>query len=51
MKKYGTSINTGFRGRIRPRKWFDNNSQRAMEIAARNLEAYIDALIQNEIKE
>ena len=50
IKKYGKTINTGRRGRIKARNWFGNRSQREMEAAANNLEKFIDALIQQELK-
>lgn len=50
MKKYGRTINTGRRGRITPRNWFGNKSQKEMETAAQNLSQFIDALIKQEIK-
>lgn len=50
LKKYGKTINTGRRGRIATRNWFGSRSQQEMEAAANNLEKFIDALIQNELK-
>ena len=50
LKKYGKTINTGRRGRIATRNWFGNRSQQEMEAAASNLEKFIDALIQQELK-
>lgn len=50
IKKYGKTINTGRRGRITPRNWFGNKSQKEMETAAQNLSQFIDALIKQEIK-
>lgn len=50
MKKYGKTINTGRRGRIAARNWFGSRSQQEMEAAANNLEKFIDALIQQELK-
>lgn len=50
IKKYGKTINTGRRGRIKARNWFGSRSQREMEAAANNLEKFIDALIQQELK-
>lgn len=42
--------NTGNRGRIMPRNFFGNRSQREMENAANNLQRLIDELIKNELK-
>jgi len=42
--------NTGNRGRIRPRNFFGERSQREMENAANNLQRLIDELIKNELK-
>lgn len=50
IKKYGKTINTGRRGRITPRNWFGNKSQKEMETAAQNLSNFIDALIQQELR-
>lgn len=50
VKKYGKTINTGRRGRIAARNWFGSRSQQEMEAAANNLEKFIDALIQQELK-
>ena len=50
IKKYGKTINTGRRGRITPRNWFGNKSQKEMETAAQNLSNFIDALIQRELR-
>lgn len=50
LKKYGKTINTGRRGRIATRNWFGNRSQQEMEAATNNLEKFIDALIQQELK-
>jgi len=50
MKKYGKTINTGHRGHIAARNWFGSRSQQEMEAAANNLEKFIDALIQQELK-
>lgn len=48
-KKYGKTINTGYRGRITPRNFFGNRSHQEMEKAAQNLERMIDELIQKEM--
>ena len=48
LRKYGRTINTGYRGSIAPRNWFGNRSQREMQNAARNLERLIDLLIKQE---
>lgn len=50
LKKYGRTINTGYRGRIASRNWFGSRSQREMEFAAENLSKYIDALIKQELQ-
>jgi len=50
LKKYGKTINTGYRGKIAARNWFGSRSQQEMERAAENLTKYIDALIKQEFK-
>lgn len=50
IKKYGTTINTGYRGNIKPRNFFGNRSQQEMENAAGNLSRLIDELIKQELK-
>jgi len=42
--------NTGNRGRIRPRNFFGERSQREMENAANNLQRLINELIKQELK-
>ena len=51
VKKYGRTINTGYRGSIAPRNWFGNRSQLEMQNAAANLEKMIDDLIKESIKQ
>ena len=48
-KKYGKTINTGYRGNIAPRNFFGQRSHREMEAAASNLEKMIDDLIKEEL--
>ena len=48
-KKYGKTINTGYRGNIAPRIFFGQRSHREMEAAASNLEKMIDDLIKEEL--
>lgn len=50
LKKYGKSINTGYRGHISARNFFGSRSQHEMEQAAENLTKYIDELIKQELK-
>lgn len=50
IKKYGKTINTGYRGAIKARNWFGSRSQQEMERAAENLSKFIDELIKQEIK-
>lgn len=49
LRKYGKTINTGYRGHIAPRNWFGNRSQIEMEAAAKALSQYIDQLIEEEL--
>lgn len=49
LKKYGKTINTGYRGHITARNWFGPRSQHEMERAAENLSQFIDRLIQEEL--
>lgn len=51
LKKYGKTINTGYRGSIAPRNWFGHRSHSEMENAAANLEKMIDDLIKESIKQ
>lgn len=48
IKKYGTTINTGLRGNIKPRNFFGQRSHSEMEAAAANLEKMIDDMIKEE---
>jgi hypothetical protein len=50
IKKYGKTINTGFRGRIAPRNFFASSSHRAMQQAAEQLRTLIDDLIKKEME-
>lgn len=50
VKKYGKTINTGYRGRIASRNWFGNRSHTEMMNAAENLSQFIDELIKQELK-
>ncbi len=45
VSKYGKTINTGYRGRIRARNWFGERSHQEMEKAAADLTRRIDDLI------
>ena len=47
-KKYGETINTGSRGNIKPRNFFDNSSHSAMQQAADQLTKLIDDMIKEE---
>lgn len=49
LRKYGKTVNTGYRGKIRARNWFGRRSQWEMERAAENLTHMIDTLIKQEI--
>ena len=48
VKKYGTTINTGSRGNIKPRNFFGNSSHSAMQQAADQLTKLIDDMIKQE---
>lgn len=48
-RKYGKTINTGYRGNIAPRNFFGQRSHSEMEAAAANLEKMIDDLIKEEL--
>ena len=50
LKKYGKTINTGYRGRIGARNFFASSSQQAMRDAAEHLTQLIDELIKSEFK-
>lgn len=50
LKKYGKSINTGYRGRIGARNFFASSSQQAMNAAAEHLTQLIDELIKEQFK-
>ena len=49
IRKYGKTINTGYRGHISARNFFGTSSQQAMEQAAQQLTQYIDELIKQKI--
>ena len=49
-KKYGTTINTGYRGNIKPRNFFALTSHSAMRKASEELTQLIDQLIKQEMK-
>ena len=49
LKKYGKTINTGYRGNIAPRNFFGQRSHTEMEAAAANLEKMIDDMIKEEL--
>lgn len=49
MKKYGKTINTGYRGNIKPRKFFEPASHQALRKAADQLSQLIDDLIKKEL--
>lgn len=44
--KYGETINTGYRGAIKPRNWFGPRSQQEMEKIAQKIDDKIDEIIQ-----
>ena len=48
-RKYGKTINTGYRGNIAARNFFGQRSHREMENAAANLERMIDEMIKEEL--
>lgn len=48
LKKYGTTINTGWRGNISPRNFFGRSSHQAMAKAADQLAQLIDNLIKEQ---
>ncbi len=48
IQKYGKTINTGRRGKIKPRDWFGPRSQREMQNAAERITNLIDELIKQE---
>ena len=48
LKKYGETINTGFRGKIGARNWFGQASQAEMEKAAAHMQNLIDRIIEDE---
>lgn len=50
IKKYGETINTGYRGNIKPRNFFGPASQQALRKAADQLTKLIDDLIKEEMK-
>ena len=50
LKKYGKTINTGYRGHISARNWFGSSSQHIMTAAAESLTWMIDDLIKQELK-
>lgn len=50
IRKYGKTINTGYRGGIAPRNFFGNSSHRAMQEAAAHLQQLIDDIIKQEMK-
>ena len=50
LKKYGKTINTGYRGSIRARNFFGQSSAQAMRDAADHLTQLIDQLIKSELK-
>lgn len=43
--KYGRTVNTGLRGRITPRPWFDRASVAEMEKVADEIASYVDNVI------
>ena len=48
VRKYGKTINTGYRGNIAPRNFFGNSSHRALQQAAAELDKLIDDMIRKE---
>ena len=50
LRKYGKTINTGYRGRIGARNFFGTSSHQAMRDAAEHLTQLIDELIKQEFK-
>lgn len=49
IKKYGKTINTGYRGNIKPRNFFEPASHQALRKAADQLSHLIDDLIKQEL--
>ena len=49
IKKYGKTINTGYRGNIKPRNFFEPASHQALRKAADQLSHLIDDLIRQEL--
>ena len=49
IQKYGTTVNTGSRGRIASRNFFPTSSQQAISRAAEELTQLIDELIKQEL--
>lgn len=50
IQKYGKTTNTGRRGSIKARNFFDNSSHTAMQKAADQLSTLIDEMIKKEMK-
>ena len=50
IKKYGKTINTGYRGNIKPRNFFAASSHQALRKASDQLTKLIDDLIKQEMK-